>query len=516
MSKWTNVETGTCICGCEDNPKLSAYQRAIIHFVNVEDGNAVVKATAGSGKTYTLREVSSVLPSTSKSVYLAFGRLNAQEAQGKFSISCSTFNSFCYKVVGKYVSSRTRVFPKTDGRNDDLILDSLFGKTVDEIRPAIIKLSAMAKGANLAPNAPDSDMLALIDQFDIDWDSPEFTVRDVLDCTRKLLTEASSRDGIARRKLIDFNDQLWLVERFNLKLDVQDFILVDEAQDTNVLQRAILKRLMGPHTRLIAVGDDCQAIYGFRGASSDALQQIVDDFSATILPLSISYRCSAAVVAKAQQYGIIEPSPTAIAGAVRTPDKVKLADVATMQLVLCRNTAPLITLAYRMLANRIPCLIRGRDIGNGLISLIRKLAGKRGTLETLYTRVEEYRTRETERAMQSRNESKAQSINDKCDSIIALADSMTSDEVARGIDGLVASINALFADREEKGKVTLSTMHKAKGLEAQHVGILDWQLCPSKYAKRADQIRQEVNLQFVAITRSLDVITFLDSERITE
>lgn len=338
----------------------------------------------------------------------------------------------------------------------------------------------------------------------------------MLDCTRKLLTEAASLDGIARRKQIDFNDQLWLVERFGLKLETQDYILVDEAQDTNVLQRAILRRLMGPSSRLIAVGDDCQAIYGFRGASSDALQQIVDDFAATILPLSISYRCSAAVVLLAQQYGIIEPSPTAIPGSVNHPDKIKLADMATMQLVLCRNTAPLIGLAYRMLAARIPCLIRGRDIGQGLISLIKKLAGKRGNLETLLTRTEEYRQKETTRALASRNESKAQSINDKCDSIVALVDSMTQDEVDRGIAGLVSAIESLFADKEERGKVTLSTIHKAKGLEAQHVGILDWHLCPSKYAKRPDQQRQEVNLQFVAVTRSLDAITFINSDHIGE
>jgi superfamily I DNA/RNA helicase len=123
--------------------------------------------------------------------------------------------------------------------------------------------------------------------------------------------------------------------------------------------------------------------------------------------------------------------------------------------------------------------------------------------------------------MSQRQEQKAQSINDRCDSILALLDSMTADESDMGIPGLLTVVDNLFdmhakQDAGLNGRVLLSTIHKAKGLEADHTGLLDWRLCPSKYAKRPDQMQQETNLQFVAVTRSKDTITFIDSERITD
>ncbi len=137
----------------------------------------------------------------------------------------------------------------------------------------------------------------------------------------------------------------------------------------------------------------------------------MDEFNATVLPMPMSYRCPVAVVELAQKYGDIEVSPNAKPGAILRPTTQTLADVSAQQLVLCRTTAPLITLAYKMVANRLPVMVRGRDIGKGLKSLITKLAGKRGTLDTLPEAIERYRAKEVSKALESRNEMKAQSVN---------------------------------------------------------------------------------------------------------
>ncbi|WP_324780007.1 UvrD-helicase domain-containing protein [Thiobacillus sedimenti] len=55
-------------------------------------------------------------------------------------------------------------------------------------------------------------------------------------------------------------------------------ILVDEYQDTNVAQYQLLRKLTGVRAAFTAVGDDDQAIYGWRGASADNLRQLRDDY----------------------------------------------------------------------------------------------------------------------------------------------------------------------------------------------------------------------------------------------
>ena len=64
-------------------------------------------------------------------------------------------------------------------------------------------------------------------------------------------------------------------------------ILVDEFQDTNVLQYKWLKLLAGPHTAMFAVGDDDQSIYAFRGANVANMQQLERDFGSVERPFKL-------------------------------------------------------------------------------------------------------------------------------------------------------------------------------------------------------------------------------------
>jgi ATP-dependent DNA helicase UvrD/PcrA len=64
-------------------------------------------------------------------------------------------------------------------------------------------------------------------------------------------------------------------------------LLVDEFQDTNVLQYRWLRLLAGPHTAVFAVGDDDQSIYAFRGANVANMQHFERDFGSTELPVRL-------------------------------------------------------------------------------------------------------------------------------------------------------------------------------------------------------------------------------------
>ncbi len=80
------------------------------------------------------------------------------------------------------------------------------------------------------------------------------------------------------------------------------YLLVDEYQDTNACQYALLKLLVGPRAAFTAVGDDDQSIYGWRGATLENLRRLGDDFPALrVIKLEQNYRSSQRILAAANQ-----------------------------------------------------------------------------------------------------------------------------------------------------------------------------------------------------------------------
>lgn len=310
---------------------------------------------------------------------------------------------------------------------------------------------------------------------------------------------------------IDFDDMLYLTLRNGAPVRQYDNVFVDEAQDTNAVQRALLHRMVRPGGRLIAVGDRGQAIYGFRGTDSDAMEQMQEEFNATELPLSISYRCPQSVVRAAQEYvGIIKASPTAIEGEVKDIAQMNVADFRSTDAVLCRNTAPLVSLAYRLITRRVPVRILGREIGDGLVALIKRLSAK--SLDHLLEKLAAYEDKEVAKLVGRKKETAAQAVQDKCNSIRAFVDSMDQNST---IDQLITEIKSLFERDDVKGDIlTLATVHKSKGREWPRVYILDRHLMPSKWARQAWQHQQEANLIYVAYTRAMESLYFINSNGI--
>ncbi len=128
--------------------------------------------------------------------------------------------------------------------------------------------------------------------------------------------------GLRHNALIDFDDILVLTNRLLNRTDLLDevraglrFILVDEFQDTDRMQYAILKRLAlhaDPTTKrrgnvipVFAVADDDQSIFAWRGAHPENIHEFFTEFLAgqddAVLRLETNYRCSGCIVEAANR-----------------------------------------------------------------------------------------------------------------------------------------------------------------------------------------------------------------------
>jgi hypothetical protein len=226
---------------------------------------------------------------------------------------------------------------------------------------------------------------------------------------------------------------------------------------------------------------------------SDSMEQIKQQFDCVELPLKLSYRCSKAVVAEAAKlFPDIEALESAPEGSVTIGQNG--AQLTNKDMVLCRLNSPLITYAYALLKSGVPCYVKGRDIGTGLIKLINKL--QCNTVGQLSDSLEQWRYAEASKASAKSNEVKAQQVNDKADSLeVFINQCRTTDNV----ECVTKKIEALF---DNGNGVMLSTVHKAKGLEADNAYILQSDLMPLQWAIKPWEKEQEQHIKYVAITRA--------------
>lgn len=468
--------------------RWSKYQQDIFSFIENETGSAVVEAVAGSGKSTTIVEGNN--RAKGSKIFLAFNKMIAEELKDR-GVNARTWHSLTYspvtraKAINNVETNKSRTLTKRHFSYDD---DYMYGNFC-------ARLVGLAKqqgiGAGLCDDI-ESEWYNIIQHHDMELENENASITRAIELARKLLMWSNESN------MVDFDDMLYIAVKDGIVLPKFDFVFVDEAQDTNAIQRALLRKILHPHSRVIAVGDPAQAIYGFRGADSNSLNMIAEEFNCIRLPLTVSYRCSQAVVNHARKWvDHIEAREGAPEGEVidRGVD-FKVTDFRPEDLVVCRTTKPLIALAYRMLKARVPVKILGREIGQGLKSLI----GKMGTndLDTLIIKIENWAMREVDKAIAKQLDAKAEAIQDKCDAILCLINSIAEDD--RTLDELYKVIDTLFSN--VNGATALSTIHKAKGLEADTVYWLNSSQCPAKWAKQPWQQEQERNLCYVATTRA--------------
>ena len=472
----------------------STYQKAIHAFVHDEPGSLTVEAKAGSGKTTTMVKAAKLLDPKQSITMLAFNVTIKDELQQRMAdapyVKVKTFHAVGLGAI-RYFDSSIIVDDKGNKCRD--IYRGL-PDSDPEIESQVLRLVSFAK--TMPFENPNMVAIAAIVDVVLDADKLDNAIAFAAQVLR-----LSNRNT----QLIDFDDMVYLPAIGKFPVYRSDALVIDERQDMNLAQIALIKRMMKSTSRAIAVGDRNQSIYGFRGANTEAMDEFTSAIGATELPLSICYRCDKEIIKLAQQIvPEIEWRPGAGDGIVDTLGESKIADVIQYgDSILCRTNAPLVKTALSLISRGKKAYVRGRDIGRNLLTLIKKVQRKYvvNNLPDLMRAIVEYKDAEVTKLIIAEKPGPASTLSDQTETLIALS------EGARTIEDLMKNIETIFADNSVG--IVCSSIHKAKGTENDRIFLLHPELLPHPMAKTLKQRQQEMNLKYVAITRAKHHLTFI-------
>lgn len=441
----------------------------------------------------------------------AFNVSIVDELKGRMPLHCDvrTSNSFGNALIGlSHGVKRRQVSNKKNGDIFFKISDGKLSKGRQmEMFPIVVKYMDLCKCFLMKGDDP-SDLDYLSDRFGIDKDMEIYQyVQDAM------------KVGNTMTDYIDFNDQIYLPWFYGMKVPTYDMVIVDEAQDLNRAKQWLALE-MSKGGQLVIIGDPNQAIYGFSGADSESMDtvwsQMLDrDPASTTLPLTITRRCPKVVVELAKKYvpefKYHKDAPDGLI--LHTPEKEFLDDLFIEEgsrMVLCRTNAPLMQLGFKLIAGRRRCFIMGKDIGAGLktdISKTKETDLARAVDKACDTLKEKY-VRECD--LRRGDPNKAEALLDRIQCIRMIYENL-------GVNPTISDYNnyieSMFKHSGGPNDIMLSTVHKAKGLEHEHVSIIHPSKLPLPLKKaKPFQIQQEKNLTYVAYTRTKHTLEFVKEE----
>jgi superfamily I DNA/RNA helicase len=461
----------------------SEYQKAIFKDIRDGEGDTLISAVAGASKTTVLVEACKYVQKGKKILMCAFNKSIQMELKDRVGsyVETVTLHSLGFRAIKQKFGN-----VQLDTFKTSKIVASIIGEDRD-VNMEICRTISLCK-AHLI-DIPDK-IEQLIDEFDIETfhlDRNEF-----IQIVIKTLAECKKN-----KQFIDYDDMVWFPFVYNLSIGKYDMIFVDECQDLSKNMIAMIlgaKRIGG---RIVFCGDKNQSIYKFRGADSESINNIINLTGAKTLPLSISYRCPKKVVELCQKYvPEMEYAPNAKDGEILD---IKLSNIEKFVkpgcIILSRTNAPTIKLAMQFIKHGIRTNIKGRDIGNNLIFLIKKSNKK--TVESFLDWLDKWYEKEVKRFAEKKFGTTA--LTDKYECLYNLCDG------SKSIEDVKRNISDLFSDQDESNIVLFSTVHKFKGSQRQEVFILD-------YTFFTESNIEERNIRYVSLSRTMDKLFFVKKD----
>lgn len=521
----------------------SPFQQAIFDHVEraiakgyLPAGNLMVKATAGAGKTTTLVEtVKRMAARGVKSILvLAYGTGITAELRDRLKgvpgVKVQGTYGAGFALVGKLLRSAYghQDITVEEGKYHTIVRDAVAaaypqwlaeGQTElreGEVRAQLLKLVDYAR-TTLTDANNQVALMEMAGAYNLDYELC------MIPAVAPILAA-----GIAEAKqkgIIDFTDQVWLPNVLRAELIAckpwqYSAVLLDEAQDVSNAQRGVAQlSLYERNGMFVGVGDPNQSIMGFAGADMRSFETTTRTFKATVLELPVCYRSDLAIIREMQRLVPgVQGRPDAPEGVVRSLPirnlfgelKARVAQGQSSHIAgVCRTTAPLVSLCIELIKDRIPAQVKGRDIGEDLVGYLDKIAQLSGF--DYMVNVREYA--ETFAAMQTRKhmqadgmgglevipgrERQVQRIRDYVDALLVCWESFH----APTLDALKREILSLFSDNVRG--ITLMTGHRSKGLEFDHVFILESDKMRLSWpGMTKDQQHQEFCVEFVMTSRA--------------
>ena len=284
---------------------LNRQQKQAIEYL---DGPLLVLAGAGSGKTRVITEKIAYL--VNKAGYppqqiaaITFTNKAAKEMQERIAgllssqqcklLNVSTFHSLGMRMLREEANEvgLKKKFSIFDAGDSGKILHEIIGSSGKDVLFRAQQRISLWKNALLSPEQA-------LDAVENEWEK------------QMALVYASYQDTLLAYQAVDFDDlirlpTLLLQQNADIRYKWQmrlRYLLVDECQDTNECQYALMKLLIGNDGKFTAVGDDDQSIYAWRGANMENLRLLQQDYpNLEVIKLEQNYRSSARILRIANQ-----------------------------------------------------------------------------------------------------------------------------------------------------------------------------------------------------------------------
>ena len=315
------------------------------------------------------------------------------------------------------------------------------------------------------------------------------------------------RDRVYDMEVEDNHNFIITSSSYSKDIKAKDYgLIAHNCQDLNRAQQAIIQKILKRDRktgeqlgRLISVGDPFQSIYSFAGSDIKSFEWFQKQPNTKVLHLTHSFRCGENIIKKAQDIvPDIKAKENAHEGLVR--EGSILEEAKDGDFVLCRTTMPLVKLFFAFLMEGKKAIIKGSDIG---ISLVEMTKNHKSVVETINFWNGEIKDFEgilkSKGILNFEDHSGYVALKDK----VGVLDFFG--KISKNLEDMRKKIRQVFRDDIEG--IVLSTVHKAKGLEADRVFIAR----PDKLPLGAStkwQADQELNLEYVAITRAKNELIY--------
>ncbi|MET9896173.1 UvrD-helicase domain-containing protein [Streptomyces sp. NPDC006465] len=463
-----------------------------------------LQAGAGTGKTTTLAQLARATRRRGR--YLAYNRAIAQDASARFppTVSCKTAHALAYAAIGHRYTRRLNS-PRRPAWQTGHALGITKAIRIGErdLSQKTLSNAALRTVARFCHTADPAITHHHVPRLRGLEDHALHTqlATHIVPFAHKAWGDLQHSDDGAVRFDHDHYLKIWALTSPKI---ATDFLLLDEAQDTNpVVEQIFLAQRS--HAQLVMVGDSAQAIYDWRGA-----KDVMTGFDGTQLALSQSFRFGPHLAAEANRWLSIADAPIRITGTETVP--TELGPVARPDAVLCRTNVGAMAQVMNLLDTGYRVALAGGGDSLSALALAahdlkegRRTSHPELVLFPSWGDLQDYAAHDPAgRDLQP---------------LVDLVDTHGTDAILNAVAQLVP---------EQQSQVTVSTVHKAKGREWAQVKIAD-DFTPPKDSDQLDDTGRalpgpiddgEARLAYVAVTRTrsrLDIggLSWIDDHPVT-